>query len=140
MDCSYEKHPFPTFYNNKIKYLIIGSFPPIKLTKKVFCDDNLKQLYEKYLRKNPFIKGNDINFYYGSRENHFWPLFRRLYNKSLSNSEEIKKFLESKNIGITDLFEQCKRKIKNCNIYPSDANLIILRERSLETLFNECSK
>lgn len=140
MNTSYEEHPFPSFYNGETEYLIVGSFPPIKLTKKVYSDDELKGKYESYLKNNLFNKEKDIDFYYGSSDNYFWPILRTLYKEELSNATEIKSFLESKNIGITDLFEKCKRKIKGNKIDSSDSSLCILEKRDLRLIFNECKK
>ncbi len=138
MNGSYEEHPFPSFYNEETKYLIVGSFPPIKLTKKIFSNDISKQLYEEYLKYNNFNSQKDIDFYYGSSDNYFWFLLRSLFKQNLSNSKEIKAFLESKNIGVTDLFERCKRKIKNNKIDSSDSNLEILQCRDLDSIFKNC--
>ena len=138
MNGSYEEHPFPSFYNRDIQYLIVGSFPPIKLTKKVMKDDELKKYYEQYLKTNPFNEEKDIKFYYGSSDNYFWSVLRTIYKEKLSNSQEIMEFLKRKKVGITDLFEKCRRKIRNEKIDSADSNLVVLENRDLNVIFNEC--
>ena len=51
-----EKHPYEPFFDVNTKTLIIGTTPPMRFTQKL-------ALYQ-----------DDINFYYGSRDNYFWDL------------------------------------------------------------------
>ncbi|MDO9577364.1 MAG: hypothetical protein Q7J16_05725 [Candidatus Cloacimonadales bacterium] len=135
---SYEEHPYPSFYNNDIEYLIIGSFPPIKLTSKIIGNDELGRLYSAFTRC--FNKNTDIDFYYGSEDNYFWPLLRKIYNKELSNPKEIKDFLKKMKFGITDLFEKCRRKIIKGKIDSSDKRLIDQDIRKINDIFKACTK
>ena len=60
-----EEHPFPPFVPTNATKLIIGSIPPQR-----FCNqkENGISLYP-----------DDVNFYYGSRDNSFWFLKFLLY-------------------------------------------------------------
>jgi len=52
-----ETHPFEAFIPSGATKLIIGTIPPERFSqKKLFCDD--------------------VNFYYGSRDNAFWELLQ----------------------------------------------------------------
>ncbi len=90
------QHPFQPFIPINSTKLIIGTIPPPR-----FC-------------KEPYhLLEDDVNFYYGSRDNHFWPLLEEVFktkfeylNNSKSN-EQRQKLLESLNIGITDIIEIC---------------------------------
>ena len=111
-----ETHPFKEFIPKNTKSLIVGSFPPIKLTIKDIddVDGENKYLYEKYLKVNKKTE-DDIEFYYGSKENLFWKLMSDVFGKNLSSVSSIKKFLENNLIGMTDIIESCKRKSTKVN-------------------------
>lgn len=134
---SYEKHPYLSFNNKDIEYLIIGSFPPIRLTNKFICNDSLGELYEDYPRT--FDEEEDLKFYYGSRDNLFWKLISEISGKELTNIIQITNFLTENKIGITDLYEHCSRKIINDRINSNDNNLVILKRRELSDIFEKCS-
>jgi len=69
-----ENHPFPEFISTGATALIVGSFPPIKLTVKnpEMISGNNKNLYEDYFSNA--ITDKDRAFYYGSRNNLFWKI------------------------------------------------------------------
>ncbi|MCK4620995.1 MAG: hypothetical protein KAT62_02140 [Desulfuromonadales bacterium] len=132
-----ETHPFKEFIPKNTKSLIVGSFPPIKLTIKDIddVDGENKDLYEKYLKANKKTE-DDIDFYYGSKENLFWKLMGDVFDKNLNSVSTIKKFLEINLIGITDIIENCKRKSTKVNqkerkIDSSDKGLIIKEYRDV---------
>jgi G:T/U-mismatch repair DNA glycosylase len=133
-----EIHPFEPFFTDNTKYLIIGSFPPIKLTNKNIQNENTKHIYDNYLKYNSFKSELDIRFYYGSSDNYFWCLLRIIYNLPLINDEEIKNKMGIKGIGFTDLFQKCNRKIINDKIYSSDNNLIVVEERNIDDTLCAC--
>jgi len=89
-------HPFEPFIPSGADKLIIGSIPPPR-----FCFQN----------RGLFIQ--DVNFYYGSKDNEFWPIFERIFelNFEYENSEKAvnqrKDLLNKLKIGITDIVEKC---------------------------------
>ena len=94
-----EKHPFKPFIPKKAKYLILGTFPPSGYGKKK-------------------LKNRGINFYYGSKKNLFWKLIGDMFydcKKYFKNKYIIEKFLETKKIAITDVFDSCTRKNKTAD-------------------------
>jgi len=136
---SFEEHPFPAFCQSDANALIIGSFPSIKLTRKVLRDSETRKIYQQYLTRYSFIPGKDIAFYYGNADNYFWPLLRRLYGLALNNPQDIRLFLAEHRMGITDLFERCARRIRQGRINSADSNLIVLEHRDLHDLLRRCS-
>lgn len=96
-----EEHPFPPFVPTNATKLIIGSIPPQR-----FCNqkENGISLYP-----------DDVNFYYGSRDNSFWFLIGQVFNISfeMTNTENAitqrKQFLTDNFIGITDVVDKCSR-------------------------------
>lgn len=95
----YSKHPFEPYIPQDATKLIIGTMPPYR-----FCTEP-QTLFD-----------DDVNFYYGSRDNYFWDLIAEVTGVQLehSNSEEAidqrKALLTKLNIGITDVIEQCIHK------------------------------
>lgn len=137
MTLATEKHPYKQFIPENIKYLIVGSFPPIKLTKKL--DYNIKSLgvesaYARYnSNKRNHANNSDIDFYYGSSDNLFWGLLEDVFSIKLSNAEDVKAFLSEKNIGITDVCEEVSRKVdvKKNSINSSDNDLVVHLSRDI---------
>jgi G:T/U-mismatch repair DNA glycosylase len=140
-----ERHPFPELIPKGVKTLIIGSFPPIKLTadQKNISGDN-KHLYESYFQRfRDQRPGSNISFYYGSKENLFWELMKEAFGvqEELDTPEAIKSFLGKKLIGITDIIEKCQRRASRRNptktnpqsdcIGSLDKDLIILESRDV---------
>ncbi len=87
---SREHHPLAPFIPEGMKYLVIGTFPPLPLTRNQ-------------------LRSGDIFFYYGTRENLFWPVLRQITGLSLDSAAEIQKYLRIKGIGMTDVIESCVR-------------------------------
>jgi G:T/U-mismatch repair DNA glycosylase len=92
-----EIHPFKPYIPEKTKKLIIGTIPPERFSKNELFKD-------------------DVNFYYGSRDNSFWELLKVIFDVDflkINNIEEIekrKKFLATNKIGICDILLETSRK------------------------------
>lgn len=90
------KHPYCPFIPEGATKLIIGTMPPYR-----FCKTP-KELYE-----------DDVDFYYGSKDNDFWNLLSQITGAKLDkkNTEtaiiQRKALLSKLHIGITDIIEQC---------------------------------
>ena len=68
-----EIHPFKPYIPEKTKKLIIGTIPPERFSKNELFKD-------------------DVNFYYGSRDNSFWELLKVIFDVDflkINNIEEI---------------------------------------------------
>nr|WP_321391446.1 hypothetical protein [uncultured Desulfuromusa sp.] len=108
-----EVHPFPEFIPANAKALIVGSFPPVKLSiKNLFSiSGSNKKLYDEYfLNKRNQKSEKDIDYYYGSSNNMFWDLIGAAFNCEINTKDDMISFLTTKKIGITDLVEKCHRK------------------------------
>lgn len=111
VDSSLETHPYPSFIPDNIKVLFVGSFPPVKLTRKyIDSNDSLISLYNRYLVKHPKTS-KDIDYYYGSVRNYFWKLLSLILECELDSRKNIEKRLSFFNIGVTDVAEVCIRKL-----------------------------
>lgn len=92
----YSIHPYKPFIPQGATKLIVGTMPPYR-----FCIKP-QELFD-----------NDVNFYYGSKDNYFWNLMTEVTSTQLDykNSEEAvnqrKALLTKLNIGITDIVEKC---------------------------------
>lgn len=116
-----EKHIFEdiNFFPNKMKILILGTFPvPLYSQKEKF------DLLSKDKKENVW--------YYSSSKSEFWRLIADSFdidNKEfLTNKSLKKKLFANRNIGIADVFSKCKRKNKNSS---KDADLIIIEYNNL---------
>ena len=116
-----EKHIFEdiNFFPNKMKILILGTFPvPLYSQKEKF--DSLS----KDKKENAW--------YYSSSKSEFWRLIADSFdidNKEFFTNKSLKKKLfANRNIGIADVFSKCKRKNKNSS---KDADLIIIEYNNL---------
>ncbi len=116
-----EKHIFEdiNFFPNKMKILILGTFPvPLYSQKEKF------DLLSKDKKENAW--------YYSSSKSEFWRLIADSFdidNKEfLTNKSLKKKLFANRNIGIADVFSKCKRKNKNSS---KDADLIIVEYNNL---------
>lgn len=93
------KHPFEPFIPAGATKLILGTIPPAR-----FCKNLNMELFE-----------DDVDFYYGSKDNAFWDLFGEVFDVYFEKSNtakainERKSFLEKKKIGITDIISECFR-------------------------------
>ncbi|MFK5880498.1 MAG: hypothetical protein QM478_13510 [Flavobacteriaceae bacterium] len=125
-----EQHPFQEFIPENVSSLIVGSFPPIKLTTEINeVKGENRKFYEKYFEKNP--KTTDLDFYYGSTENTLWNVLSLTFDEDLTSKQKIKTFLTKNLIGITDIIENCKRTIKNSKIGNEDKDLEIVEFRDV---------
>ena len=116
-----EKHIFEdiNFFSNKMKILILGTFPvPLYSQKEKF--DSMP----KYKKENAW--------YYSSSRSEFWKLIADSFdidNKEFFTNKNLKKKLfVDKNIGIADVFSKCKRKNKESS---KDTDLIIAEYNNL---------
>ena len=124
-----ERHPYPPFIPEGATRLIIGSVPPSR-----FCiqPDGGKCQNKRVL--NP----GDVDFYYGSRDNHFWRLIAEIFGKSFTFQntdkarEERKDFLTKIKTGITDMVDSCSRK----NGGAMDKDFFDVQLKDLKTLLN----
>lgn len=107
-----EFHPFSSFVPPGAEKIIIGSFPPIKLTRQIDpkSSDPLIAIYNDYLTRNQRTE-KDLDFYYGSADNFFWKLLGDLHKQKLDNLTKIKELLITTNTAITDVIEISVRKI-----------------------------
>jgi len=112
-------HPYEPFIPKRARKLIIGTIPPsrfCKIPQKLFPDD--------------------VNFYYGSRDNSFWCLMQKIFNKdfvygnTVSAIDQRKDLLKELNIGITDIVDRCIRFDETA----SDEKLQILKRKDLDGL------
>ena len=110
-----EKHPFKPFIDDNTKTLIIGTTPPMRFTQG--------------LEKKP----DDVEFYYGSRDNYFWDLMSDIFNVSISRNnnsqaiDERKKLLQKYNIGLVDIVLEFERTENNA----SDNNLRVIKFQNI---------
>ncbi len=116
-----EKHVFEdiNFFPNKMKILILGTFPV--------------PLYSQKEKFNSLSKDKKINaWYYASSKSEFWKLIADsfgIYDKEFLTDKNLKKKLfNDKKIGIADVFSKCKRKNK---LSSKDIDLIIVEYNNL---------
>ena len=125
---TFNKHPYPEYINQSATKLIIGTLPPAR-----FC------LNEQGNLIGP-LENDDVKFYYGSKDNYFWPLISSVTNKSFDGGDvgiqQRKKFLDDNNIGITDIIEQCLRNGTSAK----DEDLHITEDRSIIKILNKYPK
>ncbi len=103
-------HPYEPFNITNAKTLIIGSTPPARFA--------LKELQDR-----------DIDWFYGSRHNSFWPLLEQSCKSDTKlNTKELQQdFFLSHNIGIFDTIDECSR-TKGCGASDSDLYNIVLTD------------
>ena len=89
-------HPYAPFIPDGADKLIIGTIPPARFCNKSFP-----------------LHMDDVNFYYGSRDNSFWELMGLIFGKKFDRSNtsnavnQRKEFLRSISAGITDTITEC---------------------------------
>jgi G:T/U-mismatch repair DNA glycosylase len=122
-------HPFEPFLPEGASKLIIGTIPPPR-----FCRVP-NELYD-----------GDVNFYYGSRDNYFWPLLEDIFqtNFEYKNNdyaiEQRKKFLQNLNIGITDIINSCIHSDNSAKddqlneIIHKDLRSLLIKHATIDTL------
>lgn len=90
-----EVHPYGTFIPPQATSLIVGSFPIGKFTNP--------------LRKHE-IKDHELDFFFGGETNLLWRLLGDVFQRPLTNTKGVKKFLREFHIGIGDVIQSCERK------------------------------
>lgn len=124
-----EIHPWGVFPNNgKGSKLILGSFPP-----KRFTD------IEKHLLVD------DVDFFYGSRDNNFWELFCNSKDLDFDwrlNLGQLKKYLIDNNWIVSDIILNTKRRNDNAldrDLLVIEWNIKIIKElienNKIETIY-----
>lgn len=89
-------HPYEPFVPPGATKLIIGTIPPVR-----FCVTPQA------------LRDGDVNFYYGSRDNAFWPLIEQVtgtafdYENTEAAVGQRKAFLAGQKLGITDVVNRC---------------------------------
>lgn len=110
-----EKHPYEPFFDENTRILIVGTTPPMRFSQKL-------ALYS-----------NDVNFYYGSRDNYFWDLIGDVFGVTFLRQNSIKavslrkEFLIKQKIGLADIVLEFSRK----NNDASDKNLYITKFQNI---------
>ena len=116
-------HPYAPYIPEGATKLIIGTMPPFR-----FCTSGGRTLHD-----------NDVDFYYGSRDNHFWKLLSEVTGTPLEfvNTTEAvnqrKQLLKQLHIGITDIVGSCIHR----NGKSDDASLFSIAPKPLDKLLLE---
>lgn len=112
-----ETHPFKPFIDESTKYLIVGTIPPHRFCQK-------EQLEE-----------NDINWYYGSKDNDFWEIIATIFDKPFDNisKEGCQEFSKKYYIGFIDLFYEIIRHNKSS----SDSDIVPLSYIDIFEIINK---
>ena len=116
-------HPYEPYIPEGATKLIIGTMPPFR-----FCTSGGRTLHD-----------NDVDFYYGSRDNSFWKLLSEVTGTTLEfvNTTEAvnqrKQLLQELHIGITDIVGSCIHR----NGKSDDASLISIEPKPLDQLLLE---
>ena len=87
-----EHHPFPAFLPQKMKCLVLGSFPGKEQTKGGL---------------------NENAWFYGAPLNQLWRILEKTYNRELKTKEAKQKLFQEAGIGITDIFKSVIRTAGN---------------------------
>lgn len=115
------KHPYEPFIPEGADKLIIGTIPPYR-----FCQED--ELFS-----------DDVNFYYGSRDNYFWEIMSEITDSTLhfENTEEAirerKDLLTQLNAGMTDIIESCT----HIDGKSDDASLCNIKTKDIATLLSK---
>jgi hypoxanthine-DNA glycosylase len=83
-----ETHPFEAFIPEKIKCLIVGSFPGKEQTQ---------------------CKLDKTHWFYGAPRNQLWKILEIVYKRQLRNRKEKQQLFEEAGIGMTDVIKSCIR-------------------------------
>jgi hypoxanthine-DNA glycosylase len=95
-----ETHPFEAFIPEKIKCLIVGSFPGKEQTT---------------------FELDETQWFYGAPRNQLWKILEMVYSRELKNRKQKQQLFREGGIGITDVIKSCIR-MKGTNL---DENLEI---------------
>ncbi len=109
-------HPYPPVVPACMRYVVVGTFPPARLTEHR-------------------LASGDVPFYYGSRENYLWPVIRELTGLTLNSSDEMCAYLHQAGIGMTDTIASCIRTDGSS----SDAALRDIAWRDNSALLENCA-
>lgn len=119
-------HPYQPYIPEDATKLIIGTMPPFR-----FCASGGRALYH-----------DDVDFYYGSRDNYFWKLLSEVTGTPLefANTTEAvnqrKQLLQKLHMGITDIIGSCIHR----NGKSDDASLLSIQPKPLDKLLLEHPK
>ena len=123
-------HPYEPFIPEGSTKLIIGTIPPHR-----FCDKTYESLAK-----------DDVDFYYGSRDNYFWELLGKVfkvdfkYENTKEAVQQRKDFLTQHKMGITDIISECERKDGSSkdedlsNIVLKDLSALLAKHPEINTL------
>ena len=81
MERAAQVHTIGSLFTENSKILILGSFPS--------------------------VKSREVNFFYGHKQNRFWPVMERLFNVSLPTINDRRAFILSHNIALWDVIGSC---------------------------------
>lgn len=115
------KHPYGPFIPEGADKLIIGTIPPYR-----FCQED--ELFS-----------DDVNFYYGSKDNYFWEIMSEITGSTLHYENTEDAIMERKDIltrlhtGVTDIVECCIHK----NGKSSDSSLEIITTKDIARLLSD---
>ena len=102
---------------------------------KPIFDENSKILI---LGSIPSVKSREIGFYYGHKQNRFWPVLADIFNENLTSIDKKIAFLKKYHIALWDVLAQCEiegssdNSIKNAKA--NDLN-IILKKADIKHIF-----
>ena len=120
MSVTIEEHPWKLYpKNSTIEKLIVGSFPPNKMTLPV----GYKMTYLDGKEEHKKKETKKFDFFYGSIQNGFWDLFisSLKLNIGITDLEGLKNWLKENKWGVTDIVSKTTRQEDS----PSDADLVI---------------
>ena len=113
-----ETHPYEPFVDKDTRIIIIGTTPPMRFTQKLPLNED------------------DVNFYYGSRDNYFWTLIGDLFEVNFLNQNSLeavqqrKVFLIQNKIGLVDIVNEFSRS----NNDASDNNLHVTKFQDIYSI------
>lgn len=116
-------HPYKPYIPDGATKLIIGTMPPFR-----FCNPDKQPLYK-----------DDVDFYYGSRDNGFWKLISESAGSVLQYANTQEAIAERKNLlarlhmGVTDIIASCVH--EDCK--SDDASLKEITQKDLCSLLLE---
>jgi hypoxanthine-DNA glycosylase len=100
-----ETHPFGNFVPPKARYLILGSFTGRQAVKgKSFTEES-------------------YDWFYGRKQNQFWPIIEAVYGRALPDKASRQKLLAGLGIAMADIIYQCERRESN-NLDNSLTNIV----------------
>jgi hypoxanthine-DNA glycosylase len=105
-------HPFPPIIDLNTRVLFLGSFPSIASFEQ--------------------------SFYYAHPRNAFWPIMEEIFDVSLNNNDDKKRFCYANRIGLWDVIGSCERSnssdtnLKNC--IPNDFSKLLQDYPNIEII------